>query len=187
MRPTRRLADGSVCAKPCAAILGTDGDPATIERVRNQLAWTGSAETSSEIRSSTARTNALELVGLTELAILLIFIVTSAGLLVSVVESLVERKRPFAILSAVGVPTGVLRGAITVQAVFPLVAGIGVGGAAGLLSSWLLLRALDEPTVLPIAATLRIAAAAVAVGLTISVSATPWLRSVCRPEYLRNG
>jgi hypothetical protein len=185
VRPTRRLSDGSVCAKPCAAILSTDGDPATVERVRNKLAWTGSAETTSEMRSSAAKTNALSVVGLTELAILLIFIVTSAGLLVSVVESLAERKRPFAILSAVGVPIGVLRGAVMVQAAFPLIAGIVVGGTAGLLSSWMLLRALSEPTVLPIAATLRIGAAAVAVGLAVSLAATPWLSSLRRPEYLR--
>jgi hypothetical protein len=187
VRPTRRLADGSVCAEPCAAILGTDGNPATVERVRNRLAWIGSAETSSETRSSAASTNALSLVGLTELAIVLILIVTSAGLLVSVVDSLAERKRPLAILSAVGVPVGVLRGAVTVQTAFPLIAGIVVGSAAGLLSSWMLLRALSEPVLLPVAATLRIAAVAIAVGLAASFAATPWLRSLRRPEYFRSG
>ncbi len=184
----RKLPDGGTYSQPNVAVLQTDGQPRTVERVRNAVNWVAQAQTLSELRypSSQSSNTALRIVRLMEFVTLFTLLVTAASLLVSTVDGMMERRRPIAVLSAIGVPTGVIRRSVFAQIAFPLISALilGVGGAVSV--SWLLFRTVSEPLRLPVSSLLLTVVAVIALVLLVTAVALPWAGVARRPELLRN-
>jgi hypothetical protein len=183
---TRKSPYGGTTCRGCLAILDTDGRPETVERVRNALGWTnGSAETAAELRASVGSGTQTRWVRLLELAMLLLLVVTGASILVSTVDGLMERRRPIAALSAMGVPTGVIRRSVLVQIALPLSLGLALGAASGLLVTKLVSVIADDALTLPLNQLTITAAGVGAVALLATAVSLPWVRVSRRPELLR--
>ena len=183
---TRYDPSGSVCARPCVAIIDTDGRPETVERIRNALAWFGDAETRDEVASSTASADAERTVGLMSLGISLALLVTAASLFITTIDGVMERRRSLAVLSAMGVPASIIAWSVIVQVGIPLVVGVTLGAWAGLGAAALLLIVIGEPVILPVASTLLTLGFVVAIVLFVTAAAAPWVRVVRSPELLRS-
>jgi FtsX-like permease family protein len=183
---TRKSPYGGTTCRGCLAILDTDGRPETVERVRNALVWAnGSAETASEARASLGPGTQTRWVRLLELAMLLLLVVTGASILVSTVDGLMERRRPIAALSAMGVPTGVIRRSVLVQIALPLSLGLALGAASGLLVTKLVSVIADDALTLPLNQLMVTAAGVGAIALLATAASLPWVRVSRRPELLR--
>jgi ABC-type lipoprotein release transport system permease subunit len=97
-----------------------------------------------------------------------------------------ERRRPMAVLSAIGVPLSVMRRSVFVQIALPLAAALVLGVAASLGVIALVFRAVEEPVVIPVNPLLQTSAAVSAMVFLVTVVALPWARVARRPELLRN-
>ena len=181
-----RLPDGGTCRRSCVAIVRTDGHPETVERIRNTVGWSGEVRTAEEVRKDSSSDEPARMVQLLELGMLLVLLVTAANLLVSTVDGMMERRRPLAVLSAIGVPTRVIRRSVLFQVALPLAAALALGMSTGLVVTGLVFRIAKEPPVFPVAPLLLTGAAAAATILLVTMTALPWVRIVRRPEFLRS-
>jgi len=181
-----RLPDGGSCRRSCVAIVRTDGRPETVERIRNAVGWSGEVRTAEEVRKDSSSDEPARMVQLLELGMLLVLLVTAANLLVSTVDGMMERRRPLAVLSAIGVPTSVIRRSVLFQVALPLAAALTLGMSTGLVVTGLVFRIAKEPPVFPVAPLLLTGAAAAATVLLVTMTALPWVRIVRRPEFLRS-
>jgi cell division protein FtsX len=170
-----------------AAVL-TDGDPATLERIRNELAWIGYAETLNEIRTDYGggSSEAIRTSRMMNFVTVLVLLVTAASLLVSTVDGMMERRRPMAVLSAIGVPLSVMRRSVFVQIALPLAAALVLGVAASLGVVALFFRAVGETALFPLGPLALTSAAITAMVFVVTGAALPWARVARRPELLRN-
>ncbi len=177
---------GPVRAGSRAEVL-TDGDPATEERIRNELAWVANAETLDELRSSYGGSKeALRTSRMMNFVTVLVLLVTAASLLVSTVDGMMERRRPMAALSAIGVPVSVMRRSVFVQIAIPFAVALALGLASSLVVIALLFRANGETAVYPFGPLALTAAAVSAMVVLVTAIAMPWARVARRPELLRN-
>ncbi|HEY3212128.1 MAG TPA: FtsX-like permease family protein [Actinomycetota bacterium] len=185
---TNRYPDGlSTCPAACLGIARSDGRPQTVERIRNEVRWDGEVQTATELRRESSDVESSRWLQMLQLATLLVLAVTAANLVVSTVDGMMERRRPLAVLSAIGVPLATLRRSILVQAVLPLATALALGVATGLIVTDLVFRFVEEPSrVMPTAPVLVTAAAVGATALLVTVGSFPWLRMVRRPELLRS-
>ncbi len=168
-------------------LVATDGDVATVERVRNALdraAIRADVASGSEY-VGTQGDEIRGVVGLIDLATLLVFAIAAAGLLVASIDSVLERRRPLAVLAAVGAPLASLRRSVLVQSGIPLVCGLGVAASAALGTSALLLAVNGSAVVLPLAALGALIAAMSVVSLAAVALTLPTLSRAVRPEALR--
>jgi FtsX-like permease family protein len=183
---SRKSPFGGTTCRGCLAIIDTDGRPETVERVRNALMWTnGYAETAGELRASVGSGTQSRWVRLLELAMLLLLVVTGVSILISTVDGLMERRRPIAALSAMGVPTGVIRRSVLVQIALPLSIGLTLGAASGLLVTKLVFVIADLTPVLPMNQLMVTTAAVAVIVLLATAASLPWVRVSRRPELLR--
>ncbi|MEO8477737.1 MAG: FtsX-like permease family protein [Actinomycetota bacterium] len=165
----------------------TDGDPATVERIRNELAWVADAETLDELRASYGGSKeALRTSRMMNFVTVLVLLVTAASLLVSTVDGMMERRRPMAVLSAIGVPLSVMRRSVFVQIAIPLAAALVLGVASSLVVVALLFRANGETVVYPFGPLALTAAAVSVMVVLVTAIALPWASVARRPELLRN-
>jgi predicted lysophospholipase L1 biosynthesis ABC-type transport system permease subunit len=112
-------------------------------------------------------------------------VVTAASLLVSTVDAMTERCRPTVVLSALGLPAGVIRKSIMSQIALSLSIALALGVVIGLAMTALVFRIYKQPLLLPLRP-LTLTATAVGAGVMVaSASALPWVRITCRPELLR--
>jgi ABC-type lipoprotein release transport system permease subunit len=116
----------------------------------------------------------------------LVLLVTAASLLVSTVDGMMERRRPMAVLSAIGVPLAVMRRSVFVQIALPLAAALVLGATASLGVVALFFRAVKEPTMYPVGPLVLTSAAITAMVVLVTAVALPWARIARRPELLRN-
>jgi len=121
-----------------------------------------------------------------EFVTLFTLLVTAASLLVSTVDGMMERRRPIAVLSAIGVPNRVIRRSVFAQIAFPLTAAMILGVAGAVSVSWLLFRTVSEPLHLPVSSLVLTVVAVVALVLLVTAVALPWTGVARRPELLRN-
>ena len=84
---------------------------------------------------------------------LFVLVVTAANLLLSTIDGMMERRRPLAILSAIGVPAGVIRRSVLFQVALPLAAALVLGGSVGLAVTALVFKIASEPVLLPLPGT----------------------------------
>lgn len=165
----------------------TDGGEDTVERVRNALARAGifaDVDTATEYIAD--RTSEMRgVVALIDLATLLVFAIAAAGLLVASIDSVLERRRPLAVLAAVGTPASLLRRAVVLQSAVPLACGLAVSAAAALLTSLLVLSVNGAALALPLR-TLAVVTAIAGVAVVGVVTLTlPTLARAVRPDTLR--
>jgi cell division protein FtsX len=169
-------------------LVATDGGEDTVERVRNALARAGIV---ADVATATERVeertkDARSIVALIDLATLLVLVIAAAGLLVASIDSVLERRRPLAVLVAVGTPVSLLRRAVLLQAAIPLVCGLAVAAAAALLTSTLVLPLTDAAFELPLRPLAILTAIAAVAVLAVSGLTLPTLARAVRPETLRS-
>ncbi|MGZ8475646.1 MAG: FtsX-like permease family protein [Candidatus Limnocylindria bacterium] len=183
-----QLPTGGHGAQGSHAVVSTDGNPATLERIRNELAWVGFADTLDELRADYGggSSEALRASRMMNFVTILVLLVTAASLLVSTVDGMMERRRPMAVLSAIGVPLSVMRRSVFVQIALPLAAALVLGVAASLGVVAFFFRAVGETGVFPMRPLLLTAAAVTAMVVLVTALALPWARVARRPELLRN-
>jgi len=124
-------------------------------------------------------------VGLIDLATLLILAIAAAGLVVASIDSILERRRPFAVLAAAGASMGVLRWAVLLQTAIPLLCGLVLTAGAALLTSALIIAANGTEFVLPLATLATLSVAALVAVLGVATLTLPTLSGAIRPEGLR--
>jgi hypothetical protein len=178
---------GGTTGRPSNAVIHTDGNPATVERIRDALPWVYGGDVTTAVQERTAWEGHSGGVatGLEILLVVLLF-VTGASFLVSTIDGLMERRRPLAALSAIGVPSGILRRSTLVHVSVPLAVALVVGLWAGVVTSKLVFDIADQALVLPDAQIVATASAVGGVALLVTAVCLPWLRIARRPELLRN-
>jgi hypothetical protein len=123
-------------------LASTDGSRATVERARTALEVampTSGPVTGAEIAAAATRI-VDELGRMVTLGVVLTMAVAGASLAIAVTGSLLDRRRPFALLRLSGVPLRKLRSVLLLEAAAPLVTVAIVSGILGVLVSQLLLR-----------------------------------------------
>ncbi|TCP52948.1 FtsX-like permease family protein [Tamaricihabitans halophyticus] len=160
-------------------------NPEAVDRVRNALApldWRASitfgAEQGGEDSTAAVRAGLYAGTGL-------LILLAGVSLLVLAIEQVKERRRVFAVLSASGVPRGVLARSLLWQNAVP----IGIGGVlavgTGLLLARLVLGVADAPMVLDWSMLGTLGGAAVLLVLLVTAGTYPALRSATRLAALR--
>lgn len=186
------IADPSALPGPADEVLiGTNGDPATIEGVRAALGQvrTPFAPLTAEEATTLSRS---VFDGYTQLATIGLTLVVLAGgmsLAVTTSDGLRERRAAHAALSAMGAPIRTLRRAVLLQTTAPLVITVLVALVVSATAAWLYLRigtsAAELIPALPWARYGFIGAAAVAAGVLATAASLPFIRSAVHPEALR--
>jgi ABC-type lipoprotein release transport system permease subunit len=108
------------------------------------------------------------------------------SLLVLALEHIRERRRPLAILAASGVPTGALARSLLWQIAVPIALGMVVAVGIGVSLAALVMRLSgSSPLVVDWGGVAMMALAALVLGLLVSVSTMPFLRSATRLSSMR--
>jgi hypothetical protein len=170
-------------------IIATDGAPATLEMIRDRLAWSGAdVHTLPQLQAtaklanddySSFRRDAMAIT-------LFLLLVSAATLLVAMVDWLMERRRSLAVLSAVGVSATNVRRSILVQVGLPLATSIAFGVAGAIVTTILLYTAVEQPVVIPAQQLGVLVLAVIAIVGSVTALSSPWLTIVRRPELLRD-
>ena len=116
-------------------LVPTDGTTAGIERVRTEAmlaAPYGLARTSDDWVAGRLAASSTGYARIFQVAMLFVIVVAACSLTVSVIATMVERRRPFALLRAAGMPLGQLRQLTLFETAIPLVVTALVGVALGL-------------------------------------------------------
>lgn len=172
-------------------VVGTDGSPDTVERVRTALVAAYPTAfsfpgTDAEWQADFSRT----LTGWKQLANVIIvssMVLAGCSLAVSVVGGLTDRKRPFSMLRLTGVQLGALRRVVTLETAVPLLSAAVVAIAVGLLTAHLFLVAQMHYSLRPPGLSyVAIVAAGLVVSFGIVGSTFPLLRRITGPETARN-
>ncbi|MFC4859104.1 FtsX-like permease family protein [Actinophytocola glycyrrhizae] len=116
-----------------------------------------------------------------------IFTLLLAGvsLLVLALEHIRERRRTLAMLTASGVPRGVLARSLLWQVALPIALGVVVALATGLGLAALVMRLSEDPLVVDWGGVVLLCAGAVALSLMVSAMTMPFLRNATRLSALR--
>lgn len=168
-------------------LIGSDGQPETLERVRNALA---AAAIQGDAASGAEYVGGYEdemrgVIGLIDLATLLVLAIAAAGLLVGSIDSVLERRRPLAVLAAVGTPISVLRWAVLLQTAIPLLCGLALAGSAALLTSALIISVNGADLALPLSTVAALVAGALVAVLGAVALTLPTLSGALRTDALR--
>lgn len=171
-------------------VVGTDGSPASVERVRTALEaafpYGGLPLTIGEIVPSTSQALA-EGQRLADVVVVATLVIAGCSLAVSVAGSLSDRKRPFSPLRLAGVPLGALRRVIALEGAVPLVAGAVISVATALIATDLGLKALIGSSVrVPGALYGLILLAGLVASLGVIAATFPLLKRITGPEVARN-
>jgi hypothetical protein len=167
-----------------------DSNPDTVERLRNvagPYAWQaavsgpvvlGVASTERARRFATIRKGLMA-------GALVTLLLAGASMVVTALEQVMERRRPLAVLAAVGVPRSVLSRSILWQNMLPMAAALPVALATGLVLSRLLLRLVGYPAAIDWTTLTVLSAASIALVLVATAFTLPAVRRVSRPTELR--
>ena len=170
-------------------VVGTDGSRTAIEQARTalELAWpNGYAATLTEINANNTRT-ITELQQMTNVVILVSLVIAGCSLAVSVTAGINDRKRPFSLLRLTGVPVGVLRRVVALEAAVPLLLISVLSTGMGFLAAGLFLNSqLNESLRPPGAEFYVIVVAGLALALAIIGSTLPLIERITGPEVARN-
>jgi hypothetical protein len=179
-----------------SVLVPTDGTTAAIERVRTQAilaAPYGLARTSQDWTAAQLAGTVSGGATIFQLAMLFVMIVAACSLTVSVVATMVERRRPFALLRASGMPLGHLRRLALFETAIPLVV-TAVGGMAVTVALFLVVNAgasLAEPEatgavlVLPDAAFFASLGGGLVGAIVVSMLSWPLMDAVTRHDNVR--
>jgi hypothetical protein len=174
-----------------AIVVATDHADATLERVRTTLQANAPDEltvpqTVAQTSAATLR-DVAQLQHLADLAVLLSVVIAGCSLAVAVAGSLIERRRPFALLRLTGMPLRSLRRVVLLEAAVPLVGLAVVSASGGLLTAELLLRALRGTTMrLPGTPYVLTLLAGIVLALAVVMATMPLLNRISAPENARS-
>jgi hypothetical protein len=168
----------------------TDGTPAAIERVRTQAilaAPYGLARTSDDSTAARLASSTTGAATIFQVAMLFVMIVAACSLTVSMVATMIERRRPFALLRAAGMPLGQLRRMTVFETTIPLVvtAVAGVVIAFVLISLPVVLIPGAPPLSLPSWSFLASVGLGLLAAATVSLVSWPLMDSVTRHDGIR--
>jgi FtsX-like permease family protein len=169
------------------ALLMTDGQAATVERVRNSVAALGqgaSAKTLQQARAGVDRTNR-QITSLLDLGVLVAMGIALANLLVVSIDHVQERRRPVAVLAATGIPLAVLRRSVAVEIGLPVAAGVLLAVGLAVAVAGVFGAIVDQPMRIPLAQLGALAALTVATVAIVTALTFPALARAARPETLR--
>jgi hypothetical protein len=164
-----------------------DDDPASTERVRTvvaTLAPTAVASTGRDLVELDHR-QLNELEGGLRLAMMFVVLVAAAGLTVGVAASLVERRRPFALLRATGVHIRELQRMVMLETALPLIATTVFGVGFGLATSAAVTTAMGQRWSGPGTGFALTMAAGVLLALAVSATVLPLVRSATEHDAVR--
>jgi hypothetical protein len=186
-------ADRSIRRRPPSAIfMATDGDPATLERIRNELFPSIGIGVHFRGEPLDYVDEVPVLVGgAVTLGLLITFAIAAATLLITSVDSVGERRRSLAALAAVGASRGVLRGALAVETVLPMLSGVALGLGSAIGGTWMVWRAvakfeqMDEPPPIYWRSLGAVVAFAIVAIALATIATFPSLGRAIRPESLR--
>ena len=173
-----------------SVVVATDGTTAAVERSRTVLSGAVvqafGPQTMAEIQADGTRL-VTDYQRLADVVLLTSLPIAGCSLAVGVAGGLAERRRPFSLLRLTGVPLGLLRRVVALEAAVPLLLTAAVSAGAGLLSAQLFLRAQLHQTVQPPGPGYY---ALLLVGLLASLgvlaSTMPLLARTTGPEAARN-
>jgi len=184
----RALADDGVSIRPEFLLVATNGDPATIERVRTALEAampTSGPATGADLAAVLTRV-VDELARVVSLGVVLTLVVAGCSLAIAVTTGLLDRRRPFALLRLSGVKLGHLRAVLVLEAAAPLIAVALASGILGVAFSQIVMRALaGEAVPLPDGWLLVLVAGSVAAALLIVAAVLPLVGRVTNLEETR--
>jgi predicted lysophospholipase L1 biosynthesis ABC-type transport system permease subunit len=169
-------------------IVETDGDPTTLDAIRDRVAWSGAeVRTLPELvqEANAANDDYASLQRAATAITVFLLLVSAATLLVAMVDWTMERRRSLAALSAVGVSTSTVRRSILVQVALPLATSLVFGVIGAIVVTALLYSAVEQPVVIASGQLADLVAIIVVVVLGVSAASVPWLRIARRPELLR--
>jgi hypothetical protein len=180
---------GGVDAFPVSrlAIL-TDGDPATVERVRTavEVALPTSVVRTVGEAATDAASLVVELGRVVSLGVVVAMLLAGASLAIAVISGLVERRTPFALLRLAGLPLARLRAVLVLEAAAPLVAVATLSALLGMLVTQLLLRALPTREIpLPDLGVAALLAVATAGAIAVVLAAMPLVGRITGAEANR--
>ena len=185
VRLTHDVPSGGVHrGKPVTAVVGTDGQQATLERIRNALPWIGEAFAVDHWRLQSPATSDHAVARVVLALAVVILLVTGASLLISTVDGVVERRRSHAMLTAIGASPSVIRRSVFVQVAIPLAIALLLGSLGALILTSFVFRVIGEPGLLPVRAIVELAVAAGVMVLAVTGFAMPWVKSSERAELL---
>lgn len=173
-----------------ALVIATDGRPLSVEAVRTAVerqlvGRMTEPRTVGQLSAANLR-DVKQLQHLAYLAIILSVVIAGCSLTVAVAGSLIERRRPFAVLRLTGMPLRTLRRIVLLEAAVPLIGLTVVSAAGGLLTATLLLRAVRGTTLrLPGPGYYLMLLAGIAAAMVLVASTMPLLRRTSDPENLR--
>ena len=177
---------------PSMVYVATDGDPATLERIRNAVHGP---------RAPVVRPRgqledyADEVFGLVDagvkFGIAITFAIAAATMLITAVDAVGERRRSLATLSAVGASRGVLRRALAIETALPMLSGVVLGLGAAILGTWMVFKGvtayeeLDEMPTIQWRSLGFVVVFAIIATVVATVATFPSLGRAIRPESLR--
>lgn len=182
--PAGIVAHGNV-----AADLRADNvQPATVKAMSNALAGFG-RDVSFHTSDSMSEDESVELVRrILFILTCVIMFIAMASLLVSTIDSLVERRQPIAVMSAAGVPRRTLAGSLIFQSMVPLLLSAVIALSVGAGLAMLTLLSADVPAAniaVDWAEVGMLAGVVVLVAALVALSTLPTLHRAMRPEGLR--
>jgi len=188
---------GNVSDLYLGGVLVRADNPDTLEKVRTLLTTYGALsgshlapETFGEIGQIRA-TAYLEAERIAFFVVALTLVVAGCSLAVTVVGSLVERKRPFTLLRLSGTPTSALNKVVLLESVLPLVAAALVAAGMGYALTAVAIKALSAssgfsvPVAAPGLAYYLTMVGGLAISLIVIILTLPLLGSTTKPENAR--
>jgi hypothetical protein len=180
---------GGVASFPVSRLaIRTDGDPATIERVRTavEVALPTSVVRTVGEAATDAASLVVELGRVVSLGVVIAMLLAGASLAIAVISGLVERRTPFALLRLAGLPLARLRAILVLEAAAPLVAVATLSAVLGMLVTQLLLRALPTREIpLPDLGVAVLLAVATAGAIAVVLAAMPLVGRITGAEANR--
>jgi cell division protein FtsX len=190
--PIEAASAALVRERPAAVFLATDGDPATVERIRNALFPSIGLRIHPRGDPIDYVDEVPTLVGAAvTLGLLITFTIAAGTMLVATVDAIGERRRSLATLTALGTPAWTLRGALAVETALPMLAGVALGIGSSVAGTWMLFQAIANSEEMRNAPPIQWRSLGVVVAFAISatvvatIATFPSLGRAIRPESLR--
>jgi cell division protein FtsX len=179
-------------ATPSVVYVATDGDPATLERIRNAVHGPHAPVVRPR---GVLEDYADEVFGLVDagvtFGIAITFAIAAATMLVTSVDAVGERRRSLATLAAVGASRGVLRRALAIETTLPMLSGVVLGLSAAILGTWMVFKGvtayeeLDEMPTIQWRSLGFVVVFAIVATVVATIATFPSLGRAIRPESLR--
>jgi hypothetical protein len=182
------LADDGLGIRPAFLFVATNGDSATVERVRTSIEAalpTSGPATGADLAAMLTRV-VDELARVVSLGVVLTLVVAGCSLAIAVTSGLLDRRRPFALLRLSGVKLAHLRAVLVLEAAAPLIAVAVASGVLGVAFSQVIMRALaGEAVPLPDGSLVLLVAGSVGAALLIVLAVLPLVGRVTNLEETR--